>query len=1647
MHGLQLVPCSNRSCSLTFPTQAEMEQHKQVHAPFRCHLCDYATASTRQLREHHRGHRGSRGTQGGGESSKMESRGEGTVPLGGEQAGIAGAESQEEQLEVDGESVEQQHSGKGGGEEEHVEETTAGSDPKDYRFKGHVAEGTEHLYRTHMCPECRRCFKKRTHLLEHLHLHFPDPQLQCPTCQHYFTSKSKLRIHLLREAGQKPHRCHLCQYGAVERNSLRRHLASVHGGEGADSLGPSEEYPCPTCGERFQQSQALKAHMKSHRSVSRQPLRCFQEGCGFQGSDRRMLQRHAREAHGVKAVQCRHHACGAFFANQEAMEMHRRTHLAFHCPNCDFSCSNKSAFQRHKRQGHAGTLELRCAFCPFSTFNPVEFEEHISRLHANEKTHRCAQCNFVTAHKRVLGRHMLLHSGEKPHKCKLCDFRCRDETYLSKHMLTHSDDKNHMCAECGYVTKWKHYLNVHMRKHAGDLRYRCDQCPYRCHRADQLSSHKLRHQEKSLMCEVCAFSCKRKYELRRHMELKHASGDVQAPLFQCKYCPYGTQYRQALRNHENCKHTRHREFRCALCQYITFSSTSFFLHKRKAHGYVPGDRAWLDSYAERERANGGFGSDLLRDLSGEQAAPTATEAEDSRAADFGKAADLTRNERLGEGGGAIPANGATSSGECQVVSLSEASVLQRMDDAGECCTLVLTTVANMESAGAASTPGHSDCEGLADLQRSFQEPRGSPARDVCCRVSGVEEDEAVMVHGVGPSDGEESAGAPEMLTWQACEDDRPGDKAVGAGESSPPESRLMALRRQDKEQVDALVLEGRVQMLVVEAKDRTHRCDRCDFATHRPASLAQHRRSCRARRSALLCKDCGAEYKQQRGLETHRLRKCPVLLKKSRRFPARLTLDPPTQDQGEPGNECMAVPSGSISVGETISMERELNGEGVQSSLAEALGTSWEKKDNSAEGRRRTAGTAAKDPASAVTSPSGTVEMQGYSQVDGRFECRRCPFSSRRLATIERHRISCAKAAPKPEQRKEAIAIGSPEDADTDGEREDEDEDVGEIVEEAQKETKGGHRFSCFSCPFVCHQERALESHRRRGCLKPDEMQCERCSFVAKSHKALSRHALLHSGKKPLRGAAPGGKRERLQCQLCPFTCKQDRCLAQHVALRHEGVRPHRCRFCGFSTTRRYRLEAHESLHTGVGRLPCRLCERTFGTTSKLRLHERRVHERQPTHFCSLCDYGGYGPSDVARHTLSCHVGAPSHTCDLCGVSFSSDAALKQHRRRQHREPDSLSCPHCDFTCSGRATLMTHLRQQHPRLECATCRAEFPSRETLEEHRQTHLAQRCPVCPFAARGKQTLAQHLLDEHEDGPAEDKVLRCAACDFACRHRLVFEQHVRSHGGARLYRCTDCRYSTRSQQKITWHMRIHTGEKPYHCELCSYACADPSRLKYHMRIHQDERKYLCPECGYKCKWVNQLKYHMTKHTGAKPYMCEECDYRTNRADALRVHRETRHRDARPFICEKCGKGFKTRFLLRTHQRRHSEARPYVCRLCRRAFRWPAGLRHHFLTHTQRQPFHCCHCPYRARQRFQVLKHIRRHHPEQPPEQGVGRDPGPHTVSLHEARLELREEMGPETERTQVGEEQEAGPETEQVHPTHFPLPLENVCHTVQL
>ncbi|NXM70111.1 ZN142 protein, partial [Serilophus lunatus] len=1677
LHGASPVPCACRACPLLFPSRPAMEQHHRTHFPFHCGHCDFVTANAKVFWQHRKGHTAEPHSEMPATSGPPSSDPHGleqccVLPSGTgdsylkEQKALAGEEDSEsggdESPEEDGEIPCEAKA-----KEDRKASPKKARVPQTQHFKGDIVEGSEYLYKTHMCPECKRCFKKRTHLVEHLHLHFPDPSLQCPNCHKYFTSKSKLKIHMMRETGEKAHRCPLCHYSSVEKNALNRHMASMH--EDISNFY-SDVYSCPVCEEKFRLSQALKEHLKTHKAEPKS-LSCFQGGCDYCVEDRKEFVRHLKDTHGIKAVECKYHACSLLFGTTEAMEAHRKTHYAFHCQQCDFICSNKHIFRKHKKQGHPGSEQLQCSFCPYATFNPVEFHDHVGKMHANEKIHKCAECAFATAHKRVLIRHMLLHTGEKPHKCELCDFTCRDVSYLSKHMLTHSNDKNFMCTECGYITKWKHYLNVHMRKHTGDLRYQCNQCSYRCHRADQLSSHKLRHQGKSLICEVCGFACKRKYELQKHMQAKH-SQNYEVPIFQCQYCTYQTKYKQALLNHENCKHTKQKEFRCALCSYCTFSNTSLFFHKRKIHGYVPGDKDWLENYASKEleisssealfsyelgtalhvdgnsslagkerwaktkpshlesQGEEGYPQVFVVPLLGQDATSPERSGEGERGVDEGEQSHPTSGNALGDHCG--KGDAAESSAEVTVsedgaesctlhleaLNVSSDPLLEHL--AGETCMMQPEKVEMLtckEPPTAFEMLGSRDGLVLEDSGNTLEDIPDFEEEEV-----DAQEDE-VHCKLVADTEVRETSQARQPEAWltvlKTPEQDHlplPEDVATSSGNArGSSESVLKAMRKQDKEQAETLVLEGRVQMLVVQSESQVFKCEKCTYITRKEKAMSLHSKaSCQSRRAPLVCRECGTSFKQQRGLNTHLLKKCPVLLKNKILKPA--SQEPPglCQPADQPGN------NGT----ETVESEKGGSEEARHTESpweAELLPDKTQAEEVAKELSQPGDGP---EPGGAAGPSQPGKPSEKYRLEGGKLHCNACSFVCSRVSTITSHvedgcrnleqfwcslcpeafrsrralKSHCAEkhiVHPKENgSQSTKLAEGDPASVETG-----QPSKLPLDVTPAKATLPKRRRFSCPTCSFTCHQERAMKTHKKRGCVTLGEFHCTSCPFTSQVAKGLRLHRRLHRKHY--------SKRPQLQCRQCEFTCKQARCLRQHVRIKHEGVKPHKCCYCEFSTTRRYRLEAHQSLHTGVGRIACGICSQTFGTNSKLRIHRLRVHEKTPTHFCPLCDYSSYLQNDITRHVNSCHHGELNFGCSRCEARFSSETALKQHVLRRHEEKVSYGCPRCGFVCHSEATLKCHMQKQHPHLECSTCKETFATREALEEHKTQHFSHRCELCSFAAKERQQLVRHYMDSHEPATPQDKPLRCPFCDFACRHQLVFDQHMKGHGGTRVYKCSDCEYTTKNRQKITWHIRIHTGEKPYKCHLCKYACADPSRLKYHMRIHKEERKYLCPDCGYKCKWVNQLKYHMTKHTGLKPYRCDECEYCTNRADALRVHKETRHQEARSFICEQCGKAFKTRFLLKTHLKKHSEEKPYVCNACGRAFRWAAGLRHHYLTHTNEHPFFCRYCPYKAKQKFQVIKHIQRHHPEHgavDPSQGVGKDPSTHTVHLHAVQRDIQ-------------------------------------------
>ena len=789
----------------------------------------------------------------------------------------------------------------------------------------------------------------------------------------------------------------------------------------------------------------------------------------------------------------------------------------------------------------------------------------------------------------------------------------------------------------------------------------------------QLKSHKLRHQAKTLMCEVCAFACKRKYELHSHMLAKHSGADKQLATLKCRYCSYTTNYRQALQNHENCKHTKLKEFRCALCPYACFSNISLFLHKRKVHGYIPGDKEWLENYTakEKERKSSefiqGFYQKSLSELKQSTSErPLPSHTEHSQLPDSG---DPGGNKERASDVQLDPVDVSNVVSQ-QVVSKDTSGNTPHLDGPEKFCTLVLTTftASSLQTEDGNCTRTTSSSSPLYCNSSTISDQKANPT------MSSGQVDGTPMADAEG-GQGDLNNSCEALINTnqaenQVChtsETDGQASSSFSISEQNQPletEMRLDAMKKHDKEQAENMVLEGRVQMLIVQNNEGYHHTKKCSE------------------------------------------------LRRTRTF-----------------------------------------------SSPKRIGTDSNDQECDQEGAARV---------------KNVALQSAYVKEGAKYKCKSCKFSSAKIASAERHLLLCRKTEDP------VISEGD----DTQSKKPVEEKRAPNMSVEHQK-------LSCPNCALKFYGKKALDSH------------------VLQVHKKKFGEVKL----------------KRLHCQHCSFTCKQKRCMSLHVGVKHKGARPYRCQYCCFTTARRYRLQQHESLHTGIGRHGCSLCNKTFGTLTKLRQHKVRVHDRQPTHFCSVCDFSGYTLDDVRRHSFRCHSGELKHPCNHCNGKFSSELALRYHCKRVHQLQGTFLCQQCDFAGSSVATMRTHQENQHPQTRTQD---SFTTKESLGVYQRSTPTHQCQLCPLATKTRKLLAEHILSEHEEGPSEEKPIKCGTCAFVCRHQLVLEQHLRSHRGKRLYKCTDCKYATRNKQKITWHIRIHTGEKPYSCELCSYTCADPSRLK---------------------------------------------------------------------------------------------------------------------------------------------------------------------------------------------------------------------------
>ncbi|XP_076283488.1 zinc finger protein weckle-like [Lasioglossum baleicum] len=205
--------------------------------------------------------------------------------------------------------------------------------------------------------------------------------------------------------------------------------------------------------------------------------------------------------------------------------------------------------------------------------------------------------------------------------------------------------------------------------------------------------------------------------------------------------------------------------------------------------------------------------------------------------------------------------------------------------------------------------------------------------------------------------------------------------------------------------------------------------------------------------------------------------------------------------------------------------------------------------------------------------------------------------------------------------------------------------------------------------------------------------------------------------------------------------------------IRKNGVTCYRCDDCGKTLSTAYNLMAHRFTHTGEKPYACRVCRKSFCTTSGLNRHSRDVHGGIKRFSCDIC--GRCLASKVARdeHRRT-HTGERPHVCETCGKSFKQKASLHVHKLFHSKLPRHR-CPLCDRCFPRKQDLDKHVHG-HGRVDqrpygCEVCGKRFLSTGCLNRHKKVHEGREkpyvCPVCDARFGQERYLKSHAKNYHQ------------------------------------------------------------------------------------------------------------------------------------------------------------------------------------------------------------------------------------------------------------------------------------------------------------
>ena len=205
------------------------------------------------------------------------------------------------------------------------------------------------------------------------------------------------------------------------------------------------------------------------------------------------------------------------------------------------------------------------------------------------------------------------------------------------------------------------------------------------------------------------------------------------------------------------------------------------------------------------------------------------------------------------------------------------------------------------------------------------------------------------------------------------------------------------------------------------------------------------------------------------------------------------------------------------------------------------------------------------------------------------------------------------------------------------------------------------------------------------------------------------------------------------------------------------------CNICNKEFQHGWALKYHSKVTHGNAIYKCDKCNKRFSRSHDMIKHSI-VHSSSKPEVCELCGNTFAKKSDLKRHINNIHVEKTNIIkCLQCNFEVSKRCEMNWHVARVHEKQQTVNCPICEkeFNCLG--SLKTHTQTSHDKIryQCDKCEKDFSVPNTLKDHLESFHNRKRLKCHFCDKHFNTSTN--LRSHVDSVHSSSVenIRCELC----------------------------------------------------------------------------------------------------------------------------------------------------------------------------------------------------------------------------------------------------------------------------------------------